>query len=72
MCSVVSGQVDHAMHAELNMTKDWDANSTDLLFILKAVQTACVIVHVVAHDDRASKIVACGQPLNGAITLQTV
>ena len=56
MCSVVLEQCDIAIQAKLKMTEDWDANKTDLLFVLKAAQEACVGVqenfslHVVARD----------------------
>ena len=56
MCSVVIGQCDLAMIAKLQITEDCEANRTDLLFVLKAVQVACISVqdnhsmHVVAHE----------------------
>ena len=36
MCSVVMGQCDPAMQAKLQVTEDWEANKTDLLFVLTA------------------------------------
>ena len=56
MCSVVMGQCDAAMYAKLQVTEGWDANKTDLLFVLTAAQVACIGVqdnysmHVVAHE----------------------
>ena len=40
MCSLVLGQCDVAMQAKLHVTEDWEANKTDLLFVLKAAQAA--------------------------------
>ena len=42
MCSVVLGQCDPAIQAKLQMTKSWDANKRNLLFILKAAHAACI------------------------------
>ena len=56
MCSVVLGQCDKAMQAKLQVTEDWDADKTDLLFALKAAQLACTGVqdnysmHVMARE----------------------
>ena len=56
MCSVVIGQCDLAMDAKLQVTEDWEANRTDLLFVLKAAQAACIGVqdnhsmHLVVHE----------------------
>ena len=44
MCSVVLSQCDAAMQAKLQVTEDWEANKTDLLFVLKAAQAACISV----------------------------
>ena len=38
MRSVVLGQYDMAMQAKLQVTEDWEANKTDLLFVLKAAK----------------------------------
>lgn len=35
MASVVLGQYDTAMFANLEMTEDWDDNNLDLLFVQK-------------------------------------
>ena len=35
---------DPAMQTRLRMTKDWDANKTDLLFVFKAAQVAYIVV----------------------------
>ena len=42
MCSVLLGQCAPAMHAMLEMTKDWDSNKSDLLFDLKAAEAAYI------------------------------
>ena len=42
MCSVVLGQCDTAMQAKLQVTEDWEADKTDLLFALKAAHVACI------------------------------
>ena len=56
MCSVVLGQCDMAMQVKLQVTEDWDANKTYMLFVLKAAQAACISVqdnysmHAVARE----------------------
>ena len=56
MCSVVIGQCDTAMEAKLQVAENWEANRTDLLFVLKTAQAAYIgvqdnhIMHVVAHE----------------------
>ena len=60
ICGVILGQCDVAMHAKLEMPEDWDANCSDLLFVLKAAQAACVSVqenfsyHLVARNTLCS------------------
>ena len=36
MCSMLLGQCDFAMHAMLEMIEDWESNTSNLLFVLKA------------------------------------
>ena len=75
MCSVVIGQCDPAMDAKLQVTEDWEANRTDLLFVLKAAQAACISVqdnhsmHVVAHEALCS-FANCFQNSQPALTFK--
>ena len=56
MSSILLGQCDNAMHAKLEMTKDWENHKPELFFLLKAAQATCVGIqenfsmYVVARD----------------------
>ena len=42
MCSVVLGQCDATMQVKLQVTENWEANKTDLLFVFKTAQAASI------------------------------
>ena len=42
ICGIVLGQCDVSMHSKLEITAGWEANKSDLLWVLKAAQSACI------------------------------
>ena len=76
MCSVIMGQCDLGMQAKLQVTEDWEANKTDLLFVLMAAQVVCIGVqdnystHAVASEAFRS-LANCFQNSDTALAFKT-
>ena len=75
MSSVVLGQCDAVMQVKLQVTEDWEANKTDLVFVLTAAQAACIGVqynysmHIVAREAMCS-LVNCFQISDTALAFK--
>ena len=66
ICGIVLGQCSPAMQAKLVITAGWEANKSDLLWVLKAAQPVCISVqenyshHVVGREAMQS-LTICSQ-----------
>ena len=66
ICGVVLAQCDVAMQAKLAIIAGWEANKSNLLWVLKAAQLACIGMqenyshHVVGHEALQS-LTMCSQ-----------
>ena len=72
ICGVVLGQCDVSMRSKLAITAGWEANKSDLLCVLKAVQSACIGMqenysHHIVEREALRSLTTCFQNSDSAL-----